>query len=160
MENPKIKKSYIEKALELAEFGMKNSKGGPFGAVIVKNGNIIGEGFNSVTSLNDPTAHAEITAIRNACKYINSFDLSGSAIYTSCEPCPMCLAAIYWANIDEIYYAATKEQAERAGFRDEFIYSEINKPIEQREKHFEQIIDEKVLKIFEEWILSQNKIPY
>lgn len=160
MENSEIKKYYIKKALELAEFGMKNSKGGPFGAVIVKNGNIIGEGFNSVTSSNDPSAHAEINAIRNACKHIKSFDLAGCTIYTSCEPCPMCLAAIYWANIDEIYYAATKEQAKRAGFRDEFIYSEINKPIEQREKHFEQIIDEKVLKIFDEWILSQNKMPY
>ena len=113
---------YMKIAKELAEDNLKTNVGGPFGACIVKDGNIIGKGSNHVLSNNDPTAHAEILAIRDACKNINSFDLSGCELYTSCYPCPMCLSAIIWANIKKVYYGNTKEDAEEIGFRDDYIY--------------------------------------
>jgi tRNA(Arg) A34 adenosine deaminase TadA len=154
------KESFMQRAVELSFFGMENNFGGPFGAVIVKNGKIIGEGHNKVQFLNDPTAHAEITAIREACKNINSFDLSGAVIYSSCEPCPMCLAAIYWANIAEVYYANSKEDAEKAGFRDDFIYSEFKKPAELREKKISRLENFEAKKVFEKWVLKQDKVEY
>lgn len=115
----------MKKAIALSEKGMKENHGGPFGAIIVKDNEIIGQGYNSVVSQNDPTAHAEIEAIRSACKKISSFSLKGSTIYTSCEPCPMCLAAIYWARIDTIYYGANRADAATIAFDDEWIYSEL-----------------------------------
>jgi tRNA(Arg) A34 adenosine deaminase TadA len=154
------KESFMQRAIELSNFGMENNYGGPFGAVIVKNGKIIGEGFNKVINLNDPTAHAEVTAIRDACKNINNFDLSGTVIFTSCEPCPMCLAAIYWANIDEVYYANTKEDANTIGFRDDFIYSEFDKSLDKRDKNFSQILHSEARKIFDSWVSKTDKVEY
>ena len=154
------KESFMRRAVELSDFGMENKYGGPFGAVIVKDGKIIGEGFNKVVSSNDPTAHAEVVAIREASKNINNFDLSGSIIFASCEPCPMCLAAIYWANIDEVYYANTKKDADKIGFRDDFIYNEFEKIIEKRDKKFCQILRGEAIKVFDNWASKQDKVEY
>ena len=123
---------FMLRAIELARNGMENGAGGPFGCVVVKDGEIVGEGSNLVTSTNDPTAHAEVMAIRNACQNLNSFQLDDCIIYTSCEPCPMCLGAIYWARPAKMFFAATHEDAAKVGFDDQFIYEEIEKPIIER----------------------------
>ncbi len=154
------KKKFMKLAIELAEHNLKTNEGGPFGAVIVKDGNIIGKGGNKVTSSNDPTAHAEIVAIREAAKNLGTFDLSECEIYTSCEPCPMCLGAIYWARIDKLYYAATKDDAAKADFDDSFIYEEFSKPKNQRKLQSVQLMREEAVKVFEEWIKKEDKIPY
>lgn len=154
------KKDFMNKAIERSLYGMNNNYGGPFGAVIVKNGEIIAEGYNNVTSSNDPTAHAEITAIRNACKKLNTFDLSGCDLYTSCEPCPMCLSAIYWARINKIYYANTKEDAAKINFDDDFIYQEFKKERGERTIPVEQLCREEAIKVFEDWSKKQDKIEY
>lgn len=154
------KEELMSKAINLSEYGMDNNFGGPFGAVIVKNGEVIAEGFNNVTSSNDPTAHAEITAIRNACKKLNTFDLSGCELYTSCEPCPMCLAAIYWARIEKIYYANTKEDAANINFDDDFIYQEFAKPKNNRSIPVEQLGREEAINIFNKWSKKIDKIEY
>ena len=154
------KENFMQRAIELSNFGMENNYGGPFGAVVVKDGKIIGEGFNKVISSNDPTSHAEIVAIREASKNINNFDLSGSFIFASCEPCPMCLAAIYWANIDEIYFANTKTDAACIGFRDDFIYSEFDKNSDKREKKCSQILHVEAKKVFDLWASKQDKVEY
>src|SRR5438045_1315378 len=120
---------FMQRAIRLAQNGMDSNAGGPFGALVVKDGEIIAEGSNRVTSTNDPTAHAEIVAIRNACQKLNSFQLDGCRIYTSCEPCPMCLGAIYWARPEKVFFACTREDAANVGFDDQFIYDEIEKPI-------------------------------
>ncbi len=134
--------------------------GGPFGAVVVKEGQIIARGANRVTSNNDPTAHAEVNAIREACQKLNTFDLSGCIIYTSCEPCPMCLGAIYWARIDKVYYANTKTDARNIGFDDSFIYDEIAVPINQRQIKFEQLLPDEGIKAFQKWQSKDDKIAY
>lgn len=154
------KENFMRRAVELSDYGMENKYGGPFGAVIVKDGKIIGEGFNRVISSNDPTAHAEVVAIREASKNINNFDLSGSVIFASCEPCPMCLAAIYWANIAEIYYANTKNDAADIGFRDDFIYSEFDKSIDKRDKKCSQLLRGEAIKVFTNWASKQDKVEY
>lgn len=118
---------FMMRAIELAIEGVRANSGGPFGAVIVKNGEIIGEGWNQVTSTSDPTAHAEIVAIRRACEKLGTFHLEGCVIYTSCEPCPMCLGAIYWAKLEKIFYSCTRKDAASIGFADDFIYEEIGK---------------------------------
>jgi len=123
---------FINKAIKLAEENVKSGNGGPFGAVIVKNGEIIATGVNTVTTTNDPTAHAEVNAIRNACKKLDSFQLDDCEIYSSCEPCPMCLGAIYWSRSKKLFFAADKNDAAKAGFDDSFIYNEIDLPIDQR----------------------------
>ena len=125
---------YMKRAIELARAGMDNNDGGPFGCVVVKDGKVVGEGNNRVTSTNDPTAHAEVVAIREACKTLDAFQLDGCSIYTSCEPCPMCLGAIYWAHLDAVYFAATRDDAAAAGFDDSFLYGEIPLPAERRSK--------------------------
>ena len=153
-------KKFMKKAISLAEENLKTNAGGPFGAVVVKDGEIIGKGGNRVTSQNDPTAHAEIVAIREAAKNLGSFDLSGCEIFTSCEPCPMCLGAIYWARLDRLYYAATKDDAAKADFDDSFIYEEISKPKDQRKLQSIQLMREDAVKVFEEWIKKEDKIPY
>lgn len=158
MEN-KTHEYWMQRAIELSILNVDNG-GGPFGAVIVKDGKLIAEGFNQVTKLNDPTMHAEITAIREACKKLNTFDLSGCIIYTSCEPCPMCLAAIYWAKISEMYFANTKEDANSIEFSDEFIYKEIAKPYYARQLKTHQIMREQALVAFEKWKLKEDKIRY
>lgn len=151
---------YMEEAIKLSEKGMEGNYGGPFGAVVVKNGKVAGRGFNRVTSSNDPTAHAEIVAIRDACKNINTYDLSGCDIYVSCEPCPMCLSAIYWANIDRVFYANTKKDAANIGFRDNFLYKEICKPVGERKKEFNQIMHNEAKKVFQKWQKKPDRIEY
>jgi tRNA(Arg) A34 adenosine deaminase TadA len=149
----------MKRAIELSKKNIENG-GGPFGAVVVKDGQIIGEGFNKVTANNDPTAHAEVEAIREACKNISNFDLAGAEIYTSCEPCPMCLSAIYWARLNKIYYANTKKDAAAIEFDDDFIYTEIPKALDERKISMEQMMRPEALEIFKAWQVSDTKIKY
>lgn len=146
---------FMQRAIELSEIGMQTGNGGPFGCVIVKNGQIVGEGFNQVTSTNDPTAHAEVVAIRNACKNLNTFQLEGCEIYTSCEPCPMCLGAIYWARPEKIYYANSREDAKAIGFDDSFIYDEIPLAMHQRKIPMINLNKQEAKLVFNKW---QNKV--
>ncbi len=155
----KDKKKFMAKAIELS-INSANTIGGPFGSVIVKDDKIIAKGSNKVTSSNDPTAHGEIVAIREACKNLNTFDLSGCEIYTSCEPCPMCLSAIYWSRLDKIYYANTREDAKNIDFDDSFIYTEIPKKIDDRKIKMVQMLREEALKAFEIWDKKVDKIKY
>lgn len=150
----------MKKAIQLSLENMQKGAGGPFGAVVVKDGKIIGEGWNKVTSTNDPSAHAEVVAIREACKNINHFDLSGAEIYTSCEPCPMCLAAIYWARIEKIYYANTRKDAAAIDFDDDFLYQEIPKDIKDRKLPMIQCCREEALSVFNQWQAKQDKVTY
>jgi tRNA(Arg) A34 adenosine deaminase TadA len=153
-------REFIERAIKLSEKGMNNNAGGPFGAVIVKDNKIIAEGYNQVTSSNDPTAHAEIVAIREACKNLNSFQLDGCIIYTSCEPCPMCLGAIYWARPSAVYYACTKEDAAEVGFDDDFIYKEIDAGMENRSIKFINLNREEGKEIFKKWAAKEERTDY
>ena len=153
------KNNFMLRAIELS-IKSANDTGGPFGCVIVKDDKIIGEGSNKVTFSNDPTAHAEIVAIRAACKKINTFNLSGCDLYASCEPCPMCLSAIYWARVDNIYYANTRNDAKRINFDDSLIYSEISKKIEDRKIPIKQMLRDEALKAFEIWDKKTDKIEY
>jgi tRNA(Arg) A34 adenosine deaminase TadA len=151
---------FMRRAIELAQKGIETNDGGPFGCVVVKNGEIIGEGFNQVTSSNDPTAHAEIVAIRNACRNLNNFQLEDCVIYTSCEPCPMCLGAIYWARPAKIYFACNREDAAKIGFDDDFIYDEIELPIEKRKIETINFLRVEGLIVFEYWANKTDKIEY
>ena len=153
------KKKFMAKAIELS-INSANTIGGPFGSVIVKDNEIIAECSNKVTSSNDPTAHGEVVAIREACKKLNTFDLSGCEIYTSCEPCPMCLSAIYWSRLDKIYYANTREDAKKIDFDDSFIYLEIPKKINDRKIKMTQMLRDDALKAFEIWDKKVDKIKY
>ena len=150
---------FMKKAIRLAEASVAKG-GGPFGAVIVKDGVVVAQGHNCVTLHNDPTAHAEVTVIRKACKKIGSFDLSGCEIYTSCEPCPMCLAAIYWARIGKIYYGCTKDDAKDIGFDDSFIYDQIDLKPEERAIPTIHLMHEEALSAFRLWDENENKINY
>ncbi len=150
----------MKRAIELSRIHMNKGAGGPFGAVIVKDDQIIGEGWNRVTSTNDPTAHAEITAIREATKNINHFDLDGAVLYTSCEPCPMCLAAAYWARVSKIYFGASRKDAARIQFDDDFIYQEIPKELNDRTIPMIQSQSEEANEVFKEWENKEDKIPY
>ena len=150
---------FMQKAIDLSIKNIHNN-GGPFGCVIVKNNKIISEGVNSVTQNNDPTAHAEIVAIRSACKILNTFDLSGCELYTSCEPCPMCLSAIYWSHIDLVYYGNSRENAAEIEFDDKFIYDEIKKEINQRKIPLKQVLKEEAIKAFNLWTQTENKTKY
>ncbi|MEI8049179.1 MAG: nucleoside deaminase [Bacteroidota bacterium] len=154
------KKIYMLEAIKKAEENIVTGKGGPFGAVVVKDGKIVAAAGNRVTSTNDPTAHAEVVAIREACKTLKTFDLSGCEIYASCEPCPMCLGAIMWARIDKLYYAADRNDASRAGFDDELFYSELSLPIERRAIKPTQLLQREANVVFEKWIEDSSKIPY
>lgn len=153
-------KVFMQKAIELSIDNVKSGKGGPFGAVVVKDGKIIAQGANSVTSHNDPTAHAEVMAIREACKVLGTFQLDGCDIYTSCEPCPMCLGAIYWARPNKVYYANTKKDAADINFDDDFIYAEIAKPLNERSLQFIQMSRTEALEAFKLWSTKQDKIDY
>jgi tRNA(Arg) A34 adenosine deaminase TadA len=153
-------KKFIERAISLSEKGMDNNAGGPFGAVVVKNGEIIAEGYNQVTSSNDPTAHAEVVAIRKACENLGTFQLTDCVVYTSCEPCPMCLGAIYWARPKAVYYACTKEDAAAIGFDDHFIYDEIEKDISDRNIKFINIEREEGQKVFNKWETKEGRTDY
>jgi len=156
------KVKFIQRALELAASNVKEGKGGPFGAVVVKDGKIIAEGTNIVTSTNDPTAHAEIIAIRNACKQLGSFQLKGCQIYASCEPCPMCIGAIYWARPDGVYFAATRYDAADASFDDSFIYEELKHEPEVRTIPMTKLLsgNKEAILPFNIWKQSPNKIKY
>lgn len=151
---------FINEAVELSRNGMNGNEGGPFGAIVVKDGKIVGKGNNQVTSSNDPTAHAEVVAIRDACKNLNSFQLDDCVLYTSCEPCPMCLGAIYWARPSKVFYANTREDAAAIGFDDNFIYEEIKVSMDDRKIPFEQIGREEALRVFEEWQNKMDKLEY
>jgi tRNA(Arg) A34 adenosine deaminase TadA len=153
------KNLYMMRAIELSIESAK-SKGGPFGCVIVKNNKIIAEGSNKVTMNNDPTAHGEIVAIREACKKLNTFNLSGCDLYSSCEPCPMCLSAIYWSRIENIFYANTRTDAKSIDFDDSFIYSEINKDLENRKIKMHQMHRDEALEAFKIWEKKEDKIKY
>ena len=153
------KKKFMAKAIELS-INSANTIGGPFGSVIVKDSEIIAEGSNKVTSSNDPTAHGEIVAIREACKKLKTFDLSDCEIYTSCEPCPMCLSAIYWSRLNKIYYANTRDDAKKIDFDDSFIYLEIPKKIGDRKIKMTQMLRDEALKAFEIWNKKVDKIKY
>lgn len=150
---------FMRRAVALSLENVKNG-GGPFGAVIVKDGEIIAEGVNRVTANNDPTAHAEVTAIRAACSKLQNFQLEGCVVYTSCEPCPMCLSAIYWAGIDKIYYGNTKKDADDIHFGDDFIYEEIAKPYAARRIPMMQFLRDEALAAFRAWEENPDKIAY
>jgi tRNA(Arg) A34 adenosine deaminase TadA len=152
--------NFMRMAIELSEYNVKHSHGGPFGAVIVKDSMVIARSANRVMAENDPTAHAEIAAIRLACKELKTYNLSGCEIYTSCEPCPMCLGAIYWARIDKIYYANTKSDAANIGFDDFFIYSELELEMAKRKLPFIQLLPEEAINAFKLWETSDLKTPY
>ena len=149
----------MKRAIELAVENVRNG-GGPFGAVIAKDGEIFAEGVNRVTSKHDPTAHAEVQAIRTAAEKLQNFDLSGYDIYSSCEPCPMCLGAIYWAHLDSLYFAGTKHDAADAGFDDAFIYEELPLPIHERKLKTENFMNQEAQAPFNEWKLKTDKIEY
>jgi tRNA(Arg) A34 adenosine deaminase TadA len=154
------KEDFMREAIRLSIENVESGKGGPFAAIIVKDGKIIASGVNEVTGSNDPTAHAEVVAIRKACKELNSFQLEGCEIYCSCEPCPMCLGAIYWARPAKIYFANTKEDAAAIEFDDNFIYKERELPFTERQLHTEQILREEALIAFEKWKISPLKVNY
>lgn len=153
-------KKHMLLAISKAEENIVTGEGGPFGAVVVRDGKIIAAAGNRVTSTNDPTAHAEVVAIREACKSLDTFDLSGCEIYASCEPCPMCLGAIMWARIDKLYYAADRVDAARAGFDDELFYTELALPADQRMMKPVQLLQKEANHVFDKWIEDGNKIPY
>ena len=150
----------MRRAVHIAGAHMRAGAGGPFGAVIARAGAIIAEGHNQVTSTNDPTAHAEITAIRHAASVLGTFDLSGYELYASCEPCPMCLAAIYWARLDRVYFSNTREDAARIGFDDAWIYAEIPKPPEARSLPMAHLPLPEAEELFREWETKADKVPY
>ena len=152
-------KNFMQRAIELSVENIKNG-GGPFGAVIVKDGQIISEGTNRVTADHDPTAHAEISAIRQAAEKLNTFDLSGCKIYTSCEPCPMCLGAIYWAHLDEIYFGNTKTDAKNIGFDDSFIYDELKLNPADRKVAMKSLLPDEAILAFENWKNKEDKVAY
>ena len=154
-----MKNEFMKRAIELSVESVNNG-GGPFGSVIVKDNKIISEGSNKVTTNNDPTAHGEIVAIREACKKLNNFSLNQCELYSTCEPCPMCLSAIYWARIEKIYYANTREDARKIDFDDSLIYTELQKNIDKRKISMIQIMRNEALKAFELWNKKKDKVKY
>ncbi len=151
---------YMRMAIELAEKNVAEGLGGPFGAVIVKDGQIVGASGNKVVPSNDPTAHAEVSAIRLACQKLNNFSLEGCVIYTSCEPCPMCLGAIYWARIEKIYYGNNKADAAAIGFDDQFIYEELDRPKQDRKLPMVELLRDEALGAFRAWEAHEGKTHY
>ncbi len=153
-------KKFMREALHLAETGMRHGRGGPFGCVVVRQGEIVGRGHNRVTSTNDPTAHAEVVAIRDACAHLETFQLDDCELYTSCEPCPMCLAAIYWARIPHVYYGNTRTDAAAIGFDDDFIYQQIPLPPDQRTVKMGVLLRDEAQAAFREWAAKSDKVRY
>ena len=151
---------FMREAIRLAEDGMRNGQGGPFGCVVVRAGEIVGRGNNRVTSTNDPTAHAEVVAIREACRHLDTFQLQDCELFTSCEPCPMCLAAIYWARIPRVHYANTRADAASIGFDDDFLYEEIAKNIADRRLYMTTLLRDEAMASFREWLAKDDKIRY
>ena len=152
--------TYMREAVQLAEQGMRSGRGGPFGCVVVRRGEIVGRGINRVTSTNDPTAHAEVVAIRDACTALQTFQLTDCELYTSCEPCPMCLSAIYWARIPQVYYGNTRADAAAIGFDDEFIYQQVPLAPEARTVKMELFLRDEAQVAFQEWANKTDKIRY
>ena len=152
--------AFMQEAIERAVENAQSGRGGPFAAVVVKEGRIIAAGANCVTSTNDPTAHAEVNAIREACRVLRTFQLTGCEIYTSCEPCPMCLGAIYWARPERVYFGATAADAAAAGFDDSFIYDELKRPHTKRRIPFEPMMREAALEAFRVWIQKDGRVRY
>ena len=152
--------TFMREAIKEAEAGMRGGRGGPFGCVIVRRGEVIARGQNRVTSTNDPTAHAEITAIREACAKLNTFSLPDCELYTSCEPCPMCLAAVYWARIPQLYYGNTRADAAAIGFDDDFIYQQIPLPPEKRSLAMQALLRDEAQNAFREWQTKPDKVRY
>jgi guanine deaminase len=155
-----MKEKFMREAIRLSLSKMRGGCGGPFGAVVVHKNKIVGRGWNRVTSTNDPTAHAEVTAIRDACKKLKTFQLDDCELYTSCEPCPMCLAAIYWARFKKVFYANTRRDAAKIEFDDELIYREVAVPISRRKIPMKQVLHQEALKVFAEWQIKPDKITY
>ena len=151
---------FMLRAIELAQASIDSNAGGPFGCVVVKDGVVVGEGVNRVTSSNDPTAHAEIVAIRDACKNLNSFQLDGCVVYTSCEPCPMCLGAILWARPDAVYFAGTRDDAAEAGFDDEYFYAQMALDNDGRELPLQPLLRDEARTVFRSWIEKPDKVEY
>ncbi len=151
---------FLRLTFQLAREGMTTNQGGPFGSLVVRDGEIVGRGCNQVTSTNDPTAHAEVVAIRDACRNLGTFQLEGCTLYASCEPCPMCLGAIYWARPSRIVYGAFHSDAAGAGFDDQFIYEELDKPREARKIPMKQLLREEANAVFQEWEALEKRIPY
>ena len=151
---------FLREAIRLSHEKMEAGEGGPFGAVVVKDGQIVGRGWNCVTSANDPTAHAEVGAIRDACSNLGTFTLAGCEIYASCEPCPMCLSAIYWARLDALYFAGSQSDAADAGFDDSFLYKEVALKTEERELKSEQHLQPEARAVFESWKNKPDRIDY
>ena len=156
----KLNSKFMKEAIALSPESVRSGTGGPFGAVIVKEGQIIAPGQNQVTSTNDPTAHAEIVVIREACRVLQTFQLQGCELYTSCEPCPMCLGAIYWARVEKVYYANTKADAAQIGFDDQFIYDELKLPFAQRHLPMIQLMQQEAWNAFREWVEKTDKVEY
>ncbi|NOX55082.1 MAG: nucleoside deaminase [Planctomycetes bacterium] len=151
---------FLREAIRLSIEKMQAGEGGPFGAVVVRDGQIVGRGWNRVTSANDPTAHAEIVAIRAACRTLKTFRLNGCLLYSSCEPCPMCLAAIYWARIDSLWYAASRDDAARAGFDDAWIAEQIVRPPQEQSLSIRQALRDEAIAAFEAWLRKENRVEY
>lgn len=151
---------YMQAAVDLARQGMNKGTGGPFGCIIVKDDTIVGKGCNSVASTNDPTAHAEVVAIRDACRHLQTFQLTGCEIYTSCEPCPMCMGAIYWARPKKVYFGATRHDAAAAGFDDSLIYQELTAPLHERIIEIVNVGRERAIIVFDEWVVKPDRISY
>ncbi len=152
--------SFMREAIRLSLQTMRRKRGGPFGAVIVRAGKVIGRGWNEVPSANDPTAHAEIMAIRKACQRLKTFRLEGCELYASCEPCPMCLAAVYWSHLDKLYFANTRKDAARIGFDDDYLYRQVALPASRRELLMKQILHDEAQRAFREWQRATDKVRY
>ncbi len=157
---PDSEDDLMRRAIALSRQGMEGGAGGPFGAVVALDGQVIAEGWNQVTSTNDPTAHAEIVAIRRACAALGRFDLRGAVLYTSCEPCPMCLAAAWWARVDAVVFGNAREDAAAIGFDDQVLYDEVAKPIEERRLPMRRLLQAEALAVFAEWARKPDRIPY
>src|ERR1700742_4603265 len=155
-----MKKAFMAEAIRVSIQMMRRGKGGPFGAVVVRKGRIVGKGWNQVTSSNDPTAHAEVVAIRDACRRLKTFQLDDCELYTSCEPCPMCLSAMYWSRLKKVYYANTRKDAAKIDFDDDFIYREVPLPIKKRKLPMRQLLRKEALAAFQEWENKADKIRY
>jgi tRNA(Arg) A34 adenosine deaminase TadA len=155
-----MKQNFMREAIRISIEKMRRNHGGPFGAVVVKSGKIVGRGWNQVTSSNDPTAHAEVVAIRHACRRLKTFQLDDCELYTSCEPCPMCLSAIYWARLKRVYYANTRQDAAKVDFDDAVIYHEVARPISRRKIPMKQFLRKEALRALAEWKSKSDKIPY
>ncbi|HSV63476.1 MAG TPA: nucleoside deaminase [Chthoniobacterales bacterium] len=160
VDEPQLHARWMNEAIALARTGMREHGGGPFGAVVVFNNEIVGRGWNQVTHLLDPTAHAEVIAIRDACQELKRFELRGCVLYTSCEPCPMCLSAIYWSRLDRVYFASTRKDAAGIGFDDDFIYQQIPLELTARSLPMIQLPTAAAADLFAEWAANPDKIPY